>query len=117
MPLQLRALFDALRPIPEFVVDGWAWVYHTAATIRQGAKAETDAKVLNAKLWPNWTGPYKALTAGPSSSADTSDASPLGAKLLHSGLPPDIPGADASQRVSVQRRKPCANLHNRVDML
>ena len=44
------ALFDALRAVPKFAVGGWAWVYNTTATIRQGAKTDTDAKVLKAKL-------------------------------------------------------------------
>ena len=44
------ALADALRPAPNFTVGGWAWVYNSASTIRQGVKANTDAKVLKAKL-------------------------------------------------------------------
>ena len=39
-------LADALRPVPEFDVGSRAWVYNTAATIRQGAKPDTSAKVL-----------------------------------------------------------------------
>ena len=38
------ALADALRPTPNFTVGGWAWVYNSASTIRQGVKANTDAK-------------------------------------------------------------------------
>ena len=44
------ALADALRPAPNLIVGGWAWVYNSASTIRQGVKANTDAKVLKAKL-------------------------------------------------------------------
>ena len=44
------ALSDALRSVPKFDVGDWAWVYNTAATIRQGTKSDTDAKVLKAKL-------------------------------------------------------------------
>ena len=44
------ALSGARRPVPKFDVGGWAWVYNTAATIRQGAKPGTDSKVLKAKL-------------------------------------------------------------------
>ena len=44
------ALADALRPAPKFAVGGWAWVYNSASTIRQGVKANTHAKVLKAKL-------------------------------------------------------------------
>ena len=50
------ALSDALRPVPKFAVGDWVWVYNTAATIRQGAKTDTDAKVLKTKLSLNWTG-------------------------------------------------------------
>ena len=59
------ALSDALRAVPKFTVGGWVRVYNTAITIRQGAKTDTDAKVLKAKLSLNWTGPYKVLTVGP----------------------------------------------------
>ena len=37
------AFADALRPAPKFAVGGWAWVYNSACTIRQGVKASTDA--------------------------------------------------------------------------
>ena len=110
------ALCDALRAVPKFVVDGWVWVYNTAATIRQGAKTDTDAKVLKAKLSINWTGPYKVLAVGPYTPADTPDDSTLGDKLLYLDLPSDMPGADARRRVSVQRCKPCANPHDQGDM-
>ena len=59
------ALADALRPAPYFATDGWAWVHDSASTIRQGVQANTDAKVLKAKLARNWTGPYKILAVGP----------------------------------------------------
>ena len=59
------ALTDALRAVPKFEVGGWVWAYNTAATIRQGAKTDTDAKVLKAKLSLNWTGLYKVLAVGP----------------------------------------------------
>ena len=72
------ALSGALRPVPKFVVDGWASVCGTADTIRQAAKPDTDAKVLKVKLSPNWTFPYKVLAAGPCYSADTPDGSPFG---------------------------------------
>ena len=39
---------DALRPVPKFAVSSCAWVYQPAATIRQGAKTDTDANVLKA---------------------------------------------------------------------
>ena len=85
------------------------WVYDTAATIRQGTKTDTDAKVVRAKLLPNWTGPYKIVAVGPCNPADTPDGSPLGVKLLYFDLPSDMPGADVRRRVSVQHCKPCAN--------
>ena len=51
-PVERRnsALADALRAVPKFAVGGRVWVYNTAATIRQGAKTDTDAKVLKTKL-------------------------------------------------------------------
>ena len=51
------ALADALRSAPNFAVGGWSWVYNSAPTIHQGVKANTDAKVLKAKLALNWRGP------------------------------------------------------------
>ena len=69
------ALFDALRSVPKSAVGSWAWMYNTAAIIRQGAKPDTGARVLKAKL--NWTSPYKILAVGPCSSADSPNGSPL----------------------------------------
>ena len=94
---------------------GWAWVYKSASTIRQGVEANTDAKVLNAKLALNWTGPFKVLAVGPCSSAETPDGSPLGDNLyldLHSHLP----GSDPRRRVAIERCKPCADPHDSSDM-
>ena len=110
------ALTDVLRAILKFAVGGWVWLYSTAATIRQGAKMDTDAKVLKAKLSLNWTGPYKVLTFDPCTPTDTPDGSPLGAKLLYLDLPSNMPGADAHWRVSVQCCKPCANSHDSGDI-
>eukprot|EP00904_Undaria_pinnatifida_P007854 jgi/Undpi1/4199/HiC_scaffold_16.g07566.m1 len=114
--LRNSALADALRPAPNFTVDGWAWVYNSASTIRQGVKANTDAKVLKAKLALNWTGPYKVLAVGPCSAAETPDGSPLGSNLLYLDLPSDLPGSDARRRVAIERCKPCANPHDSGDM-
>ena len=110
------ALSDALRAILKFAVGGWVWVYNTVATIRQGAKTDTDAKVLKAELSLIWTAPYKVLAVGPCTPADTPDGSLLSDKLLYLDLPFDMPGADARRRFSVQRCKPCANLHDHDDM-
>ena len=110
------AISDVLRAVPKFAIGGRVWVYNPAATIRQGAKTDTDAKVLKAKLSSSWTGSYNVLTVGPCTPADTPDGSPLGAELLYLHLPSDIPGEDARGRVSVQRCKPCANPHDRGDM-
>ena len=95
---------------------GWAWVYNSASTIRQGVKANTDAKVLKAKLALIWTGPYKVLAVGPCSTAETLDGSPLGSNLLYLGLPSDLPGSDARRRVAIERCKPCANPNDSGDM-
>ena len=86
------ALADALRPSPNFASGGWAWVYKSASTICQGVKANTDAKVLKAKLVLIWTGPYKILAVGPYSAAETPDGSPLGSNLLYLDLPSDLLG-------------------------
>ena len=110
------SLSDALRVVPKFAVGGWVWVYNTAVTIRRGTKTDTDTTVFKAKLWLNWTGPYKDLRVGPCTPADSPDGSPRGAKILHLDLPSDMPGADGRRRVSVQRYKPCASPHDHGDM-
>ena len=110
------ALSDALRPVPKFAVGSRAWVYNTAATIRQGAKMDTEAKVFKAKLSFNWMGCYKSLAIGFSSSADTPEDSPVCPKLPYLDLLSDIPGAEGHRRVSVQRCKPCENPHDRGGM-
>ena len=91
-------------------------MFNTAATIRQGAKPDTEAKGLKAKLSLDWTGSYEVFAVGPCPLADTPNGSPIGAKLLYWHLPSDMPGAGARRRVSVQRCKPCANPHDRGDM-
>ena len=58
-------------------------MYNTAATNNQGAKTDTDAKVLKVKLSLIWTDPYKVLVVGPCTPTDTPDGSPLGDKLLY----------------------------------
>ena len=92
-------------------------MYNSASTIRQGVKANTDAKVLKAKLALNWAGPYKVLAVGPCSSADTPDGLPLGDDLLYFDLPSDLPGSDARRRVAIERCKLYANNpHDSIDM-
>ena len=79
-------------------------------------KANTDAKVLKAKLAFNWTGPYKVLAVGPCSAAETPDGSPLGSNLLYLDLPSDPPGSNAHRRVAIERCKPCANPYDSGNM-
>ena len=92
------------------------WVYNTAATIREGAKAGTDAKVLKTRLSLNWTGPFKILAVGPSPTEAAPDGRSLATKLLYLDLPNDMPGADASCRVSVVRSKHFPNPYNNSDL-
>ena len=66
-------------------------MYNTAVTIRQGAKTDTDDKVLKTKLSLNWTGPYNVVAIGPCTPADTPDGSPVSAKRLHWIYPPTCP--------------------------
>ena len=113
---RIAAPTDAVRPAPSFAVGGWAWGHNSASTIRQGVKANTDAKVLKAKLALNWPDRYKILAVGPCSAAETPDGSPLGSNLLFLDLPSDLPGSDARRRVAIKRCKPCANPHDSGDM-
>ena len=110
------SLADALRPAPNFNVGGWAWVFNSASTVRQGVKANTDAKVLSAKLAFHWMALYKILAVGPCSAAETPDGSPLESNLLYLDLPSDLPGSDARRRVAIERSKPRANPHDSGDM-
>lgn len=95
--------------LPHFEVGGWVWVYNSAATIRQGARKDTDDKVLKEKLSLLYTGPLKILAVGPAAPADTPDGRPLQDKLLFLDLPSDMPGRDAKPRVAVARCKVCHN--------
>ena len=92
-------------------------MYKSASTIRQGVKANTDAKVLKAKLALNWTGPYNCQDFGPCSFTETPDGPPLGDNLVYLDLPSDLPGSDASRCVAIERCKPCDNPHDSSDML
>ena len=78
-------------------------MYNSASTIRQGVKANTDAKVLKAQLALNWTGPYKVLAVGPWSSADTPDGSPIGDNLLYLDLPSDLQSTTAEVLIVVKQ--------------
>ena len=116
MPSRFLAWNAATQPRFPFALGGWVRVYNTTATIRQGAKTDTDATVLKSKLSLNWTAPYAVFAVGPYNLDDTPDGSPLGSKLLYLDLPSDMPGANAHRHVSVQRCKSCANLHDHSDM-
>ena len=110
------ALCDALLRRHKYTAGGWVWVYNTVATIRQGLRKGADNKVLNEKLSLNWTGPFKIVTVGPSSAADTPDGRPLGDKLLYLDLPSNLSGPAAKPRVTVARCKPCANPYDADDI-
>ena len=89
---------------------------NSVSTIRDGVKANKDAKVLKAQHTLNWTGPYKVPAVGPCSSAETPDGSPLGDNLLYVDLPSDLPGSETRRRVAIERCKPYANPHDSSDM-
>ena len=91
-------------------------MYNSASTIRQGVKANTDAKVPKGKLALNWTGPYKILAVSPCAAAETPDGSSLGSNLLYMDPPSDLPGSDARRRVAIERCNPCVNPHDSGDM-
>ncbi|CAB1121588.1 unnamed protein product [Ectocarpus sp. CCAP 1310/34] len=110
------SLLDAIHKLPQFPVGGWAWVYNTAATIRQGVRKDTDQQVLKAKFALSWTGPYKVLAVGPTSADATPDGRPLAHKLLYLDLPSDLSGPAARCRVSVLRCKPCRNPYETDDL-
>ncbi|CAB1106512.1 unnamed protein product [Ectocarpus sp. CCAP 1310/34] len=110
------SLLDAIHKLPQFTVGGWAWVYNTAATIRQGVQKDTDQQVLKAKFARSWTGPYKVLAVGPTSADATPDGRPLAHKLLYLDLPSDLSGPAARCRVSVLRCKPCRNPYETDDL-
>ena len=109
-------IMAALSASPPFTVGGWAWVYNSASTIRQGAKKDTDATVLKTKLSLNWNGPFKILAVGPAPASDTPDNHPLHDKLLFLDLPSDLPGRDSKRRVSVMRCKPCRSPEDTTDL-
>ena len=110
------ALSDALLRRPKYTAGGWIRVYNTAATIRQGLRKGADNKVFKEKLSLNWTGPFKIIAVGPSSTADTPDGRPLGDKLLHFDLPSNLSGSAAKPRVTVARCKPCVSPYDADDI-
>ena len=106
----------ALNNLPVFEVGNWAWIYNSAATIRQGAKKNTDDLVLKAKFSLSWTGPFKILAVGPAAASDTPDGRPLARRLLYLDLPTDAQGPDSRRRVSILRCKPCRNPYDTDDI-
>ena len=108
------ALYNLMHKRPTWKVGDWVWVYNSQSTIRQGTDRSANETALKTKLSLNWTGPFKILTVGPSSSSP--DGKPVGDKLLYLDLPRDLRGHDAKSRVSVQRCKPCINPHDASDM-
>ena len=83
---------------------------------RQGVNANTDTRVLKAKLPFNRQGPCQALAVGPCSSADTPDDFQLGDNLLCLSLLFNLPGSHDRRRAAMERCKPRDNLHDSGDM-
>ncbi|CAB1109884.1 unnamed protein product [Ectocarpus sp. CCAP 1310/34] len=110
------SLLDAIHKLPQFTVGGCAWVYNTAATIRQGVQKDTDQQVLKAKFALSWTGPYKVLAVGPTSADATPDGRSLARKLFYLDLPSGLSGPAARCHVSVLRCKPCRNSYETDDL-
>ena len=110
------ALSDALKQLLIYNVGGWVWTYNTVATIHQGAKSGTDAKVIKEKLSLDWMGLFQILAVGPLPADSTPDGRPMAAKFLYLDLLTDMPGPDAHCRVSVARCKPCTNPHDTADL-
>ena len=100
---------DALRRSPPFTIGGWAWIYNSAATIRQGAKKGTRATVLKTKLSFNWTDLFKILAVRPAPASAIPDGLPLHDKLLYFDLLSDMPRRDPKHCVSFLRFKPYRN--------
>ena len=72
--------------------------------------------MLKAKHAFKRTGPYKILSVGPCSAAETPDDSPPGNNLRYLDRPSDLPRPDARRRVAIERFKACANPHDGGDM-
>lgn len=108
---------DALCPSPPFATGGWAWVYITAANIRQGAKKSTDATVLTTKLSLNWIGLFKILAMGPTPAPDTPDGRLRHDKRFYLDLPSELPRRDSKYRGLVVRYKPRRNRDDTDDTI
>ena len=98
-----QLLSENAKRTPTFTVRRFACAYVSASIIRRGAKPGTEARALNVELALDWTGPFKAVAAGPVSLESTRDGRPLAAKLLYLDLLHDIPDLDAGLRVSTER--------------
>ena len=109
-------IMDALHLSPPYAVGGWAWVYNSTATIRQGAKKDTDTTVLETKLSLNWIGPFNILVVVSAPASDTPDNGPLHDKLLFLDLPSDLTRRYSKLRVAIERCKPCRKPDETDDM-
>ena len=94
----------------------WSWVCNSASTIRQGVKANTDAKVLKVKLALNWTGLTKSyqLVPAPLLTSRTARRSAITSSIWIS-----LPTCPVRMLVGVWRSnayKPCANPHDSSEM-
>ena len=100
---------DAIRLSPPYTVGGWAWVYNSAASIRQGAKKDIDTSVLKTNFSLDWIEPFKILAVGLAPASDVPGNRPIHDKLIFLDIPSDQPERDSNHRVCVERCKPCCS--------
>ena len=63
------ALYNVVHKRPTWKVGDWVWIYNSLSTVRQGVNRAANETALKTKLSLNWTGPFKILTVGPSTTS------------------------------------------------